>query len=447
MMKMTMCLLLVLLIDMLQDQTNLQEMCLAKFAVNYDVISTKEPDDIGSDKNCNENDDELKTTDENNKQNKIKLKNRLGCMKKRKQESILWTKRYKSQKEPEKYYHSKLILYYPWISEEELINGFGTYHDSYINKQDIIHENAKHFNDNCELFDLSPEDIENNIPQSVWDLTTAAKTLAQGYTMVQKFTQEEFDDTDIQWDQTKSHHIHSDSLGKLYMKAVTQNEITFSDYCKHTSLNEQHHIVMFNRAWCKSYINAIRNKQTLPGYHIFLSGPGGTGKMHVLKLIQRDMNYFLPNIVNCDPDQPIVLMTAPTGSAAFQIGGSTINSTFLVYDNGRNKPSWGEKTVMQTKLQHLTLLVNDEVSMVRYKKFQCMNETICTIKGTQMGDWGNICVLAVGDMYQLPPVGQSPIYVSPPNINCLSDFASNGWDDMKLHELTQTMRQKDTYFT
>ena len=49
-------------------------------------------------------------------------------------------------------------------------------------------------------------------------------------------------------------------------------------------------------------------------------------------------------------------------------------------------------------------------------------------------------------MYQLPPVGQSPIYVSPQNINCLSDFASNGWDDMQLHELTQTMKQKDTYF-
>ena len=94
------------------------------------------------------------------------------------------------------------------------------------------------------------------------------------------------------------------------------------------------------------------------------------------------MNYFLHNIVNCDPDQPIVLMTAPTGSAAFQIGGPTINSALLVYDNGRNKPSWEKKTVMQTKLQHLTLLVNDEVSMVRYKKFQCMNETICTIKGT-----------------------------------------------------------------
>ena len=44
------------------------------------------------------------------------------------------------------------------------------------------------------------------------------------------------------------------------------------------------------------------------------------------------MSYFVCNVVNADPDQPIVLMTAPTGSAAFQIGGSTIDSALLLYD-------------------------------------------------------------------------------------------------------------------
>ena len=106
----------------------------------------------------------------------------------------------------------------------------------------------------------------------------------------------------------------------MYAKTATQNEITFTDYCKHIhSLNEQqYHIVMFNRTWCKRYINAIQNKDSIQGYFIFLSGPGGTGKTHVLKLIQRDMYHFLHNIVKCDADQPLVLMTAPTGSAAFK---------------------------------------------------------------------------------------------------------------------------------
>ena len=79
--------------------------------------------------------------------------------------------------EPEKYYHSKLLLYYPWTNEEQLISGFNSYHDSYVAKQNTVHANAEHFNDDCELFDLVPEDLENNIPQSVWDL--AAPSIAQ----------------------------------------------------------------------------------------------------------------------------------------------------------------------------------------------------------------------------------------------------------------------------
>ena len=55
---------------------------------------------------------------------------------------------------------------------------------------------------------------------------------------------------------------------------------------------EQCHIIMFNRAWCKSYVNARRKNETIKGYQIFLSGPGGTGKSHVLKLIQRHVLLF-----------------------------------------------------------------------------------------------------------------------------------------------------------
>ena len=51
--------------------------------------------------------------------------------------------------------------------------------------------------------------------------------------------------------------------------------------------------------------------------------------------------------------------------------------------------------------------------MVGFKQFQSMNQTMCTLKGTAHGNWGDICVLAVGNLYQLPHVGQCPIYMSP----------------------------------
>ena len=90
-------------------------------------------------------------------------------------------------------------------------------------------------------------------------------------------------------------------------------------------------------------------------------------------MIQKDMRYFVRNVSNCDPDQPTVLMTAPTGSAAHQIGGPTIDSTFLLYDKGKNKPSWEKRTIMQVNLQNVMLVTTDEISMVGYKKFLDMN--------------------------------------------------------------------------
>ena len=94
---------------------------------------------------------------------------------------------------------------------------------------------------------------------------------------------------------------------------------------------------------------------------------------------------------------------------------------------------------MQLKLGNLMLSLTDEISMVGFKKFQQMNEMMCRVKGTSKGDWGGICVIAVGDLYQLPPVGECSIYTTPKNINSLNDFAPNGWEEMMLHELTQIM--------
>ena len=51
---------------------------------------------------------------------------------------------------------------------------------------------------------------------------------------------------------------------------------------------------------------------------------------------------------------------------------------------------------------------------------------MCTLKDTTDGNWGDICLLAVGNLYQLPPVGQCPIYMSPQIVHTLNDIAPNG---------------------
>ena len=55
-----------------------------------------------------------------------------------------------------------------------------------------------------------------------------------------------------------------------------------------------------------------------------------------------------------------------------------------------------------------------------------MNQMMCALKGTADNNWGDICVHTVGDLYQLLPVGQCPIYMSPQSVHTLNDIAPNG---------------------
>ena len=408
----------------------LQNICLATFAVMYDVIKSSTQTEETEDVNTQE---DMYNTENPETSTKIKLQKGLGVIRKRKQQAILCTRRYKVHTEPEKYYHAKLLLYYPWNHEDDIISTYQSYQDSYISKQHIIHQNAQKFNEDCVAFDIDLQDLEHNISQSAWEMVAPniahddRTTNATGFSTIQN--QEVTEDTTHEESHDNTRNT-TDTLCMLYAKAAKKQDMNLHDYCTHIqNLNtEQHHIVMYNRAWCKSYISAVRHGENQKGYRIFLSGPGGTGKSHVVHLIQRDMSYFFKHTVKPDDDQPIVLITAPTGSAAFQIGGSTIHSAFLLHDNYKSKPSWEKRSKMQIKLEHMMLSITDEISMVGFKQFQSMNQIMCTLKGTTDGNWGDICVLAVGDLYQLPPVAHCPIYMSPQTVHTLNDIAPNGWE-------------------
>ena len=179
-------------------------------------------------------------------------------------------------------------------------------------------------------FDIDLQDLEHNIPQSAWEMV--APNIAQDdrtmnvtffYTLQNQEEVTEDATHEVSHDSTRN---TTDTLCMLYAKAANKQEMNFHNYCTHIqNLNtEQCHIVMYNRAWYKSYINAVRHGEKQKGYRIFLCGPGGTGKSYVVHLIQRDMSHFFKHTVKPDEDQPIVLMTALTGSAAFQIGLQSI---------------------------------------------------------------------------------------------------------------------------
>ena len=422
---------------------NLYPTCLATFAVSYDVVSSGvlPAHDTNSD-----------GVYEQSAASRIKLKDGLGYMRKRKVSSILRTRHFKVATEPERYYHAKLILYFPWTNENQLIDGYETYQHSYQDKIDIITSNAEPFNEECDIFDIDLDDEhESGLIETAWDLV--APSIAKddelthkiGFTTLQKNT--EIHNVSGRFTSTAP-ELPSDALSKLYHQAANRQFMGSSEYRRHIrGLNlKQRELIMYNRQWCKNYIHKYRLGQRIDGYRVFLSGCGGTGKSHVVRLVQRDMSYLLQHVLRPEPDQPIVVVTAPTGSAAYNIGGSTIHSALSINDRSKGVLSHERQCMMQVKLEHLMLLITDEISMVGFEFFQRMNQVVTCIKGSSGANWGNICVLTVGDLFQLPPVASAPVYMSPRNIKTLNDLAPNGWDQFKLHELTQVMRQNDMQF-
>ena len=133
-------------------------------------------------------------------------------------------------------------------------------------------------------------------------------------------------------------------------------------------------------------------------------------------LVQCDMSHLLQIVLRPEPNQPIAFVTAPAGSAAYNIGGSTIHSALSINYRTKGVLSFERQCTMQTKLEHLMLLVVDEISMVGFEFFQCMNQVMTSIKGLTGENWGNICVLTVGDLFQFPPVASVPIYMPPHNV-------------------------------
>ena len=104
-----------------------QNICLATFAVMYDVIKSSTQTEETEDVNTQE---DMYNTENPETLTKIKLQNGLGVIRKRKQQAILCTRRYKIHTEPEKYYHANLLLYYPWNHEYDIISTYQSYQDS-----------------------------------------------------------------------------------------------------------------------------------------------------------------------------------------------------------------------------------------------------------------------------------------------------------------------------
>ena len=174
------------------------------------------------------------------------------------------------------------------------------------------------------------------------------------------------------------------------------------------------------------------------GDNLFITGPGGTGKSHLIKTIKRDLETNGVKHAIC----------ALTGCAAVLLNccAKTIHSwsgmglgtgeiheiVDKVFRNRRATANWKTTRV----------LIVDEVSMLSLKLFDALNKIGQAVRKCHSRPFGGIQVIFIGDFYQLPPVGRA---VEPETI--MFCFQSSNWAStfaLENHiELKTFYRQKD----
>ena len=170
--------------------------------------------------------------------------------------------------------------------------------------------------------------------------------------------------------------------------------------------------------------------------HMFITGKAGTGKSVLLQHIKLHT-------------QKNIIVVAPTGVAALNVGGQTIHSLFLF------PPTFIETKTLRlnnntTKiLKKIDTLVIDEVSMVRADLMDGIDFLLRKARDNDL-PFGGVQLLMFGDLYQLPPVINEPdliTYFQELNGGYYF-FNSLAWNgaDLEIYELSQNFRQTDDNF-
>lgn len=174
------------------------------------------------------------------------------------------------------------------------------------------------------------------------------------------------------------------------------------------------------------------------GKSIFLTGPGGTGKSFLIKIIYDTM----PNVVGKH-----VAVTALTGCAALLIGrfAKTLHS-WAGIGLGRESASVLANFIRRSgktlrRWLGTDILIIDEISMMTPELLEKLDEVAKLIRRNN-APMGGLQIVFVGDFYQLPPVNkekeQETKFV----------FESPVWSQIVQETvcLNQILRQEDPVF-
>ncbi|KAI3622451.1 mitochondrial dna helicase [Moniliophthora roreri] len=179
------------------------------------------------------------------------------------------------------------------------------------------------------------------------------------------------------------------------------------------------------------------------GGNVFFTGPAGTGKSVLLREIVRTLRHMRPN----NPES--LAVTASTGIAGINIGGSTIHSFSGIRlgkeEDGPLARRIKGSRILSKRWQDLKTLIIDEISMLDGRIFDKLEFIAREVRRVR-APFGGIQLVLSGDFCQLPSVPDESHNHRLASTFC---FDANSWRSCMPElpvVLTQVFRQNDKEF-
>ena len=147
-----------------------------------------------------------------------------------------------------------------------------------------------------------------------------------------------------------------------------------------------------------------------------------------------------------------MVSAAPTNSAAYNVGGTTVHSLFRFFgkensdERGYTNLSGESLKDLPIKLKDLGLLFLDEISMIGATMFHKIHfrceDIFPPAKG--QGSFSGLDLVTTGDFHQLQPVLDRMIFEPPTLRGLVGNLTKNHWKENTVgFQLTEKMRSKD----
>ena len=171
--------------------------------------------------------------------------------------------------------------------------------------------------------------------------------------------------------------------------------------------------------------------------HIFVTGRAGTGKSTLLEYLSWNTSKQL-------------VICAPTGVAALNVGGQTIHSLFRLPIGVIADHEIDQGNELRKLLNTIDTLVVDEVSMVNADLLDAMDRALRQARQKPHEAFGGVQVVLFGDPYQLAPVPGDPeerAYFAD-RYTSMWFFDARVWEeaDLTIYELDTIHRQHELEF-